>query len=107
MPAGVTGPCPAVLAPQTATFATVGVVSGQVVPANPARTSLRLVNTSSNRISLGLGAAAVLDSGLTLMPGGGVWNMDQFDFTTAAIFAIAAGAGSNLSIQEFEEQAPV
>lgn len=84
------------------TAASVGVASGQVVAANGSRKGLILVNTSGNRISLGLGQAAVLDSGPTLMPNGGVFNMGEYDFTTEAVFAIASGAASNLAIQELQ-----
>lgn len=83
------------------TAASVGAASGEVVAANSLRRGLILVNTSANRISLGIGATAVLDSGITLMASGGSWSMGPEDFTTAAINAIASGAGSNLSIQEF------
>ncbi len=80
-----------------------GAASGVAVALNANRKGLVLVNTSANRISLGFGAnAAVLDSGITLMPNGGTFAMDEYSFSTAAINAIASGAGSNLAIQEFE-----
>ena len=44
-------------------------------------------------------ATAVLNSGITLYQGG-VWNMNEYSFCTAAINCIAGGAGSNLSLQE-------
>lgn len=80
--------------------ASVGAGSGQVVASNANRKGLTLVNTSGNRISLGFGNAAVLDSGITLNPGGGVFVMDEYCFSTQAVNAIASGAGSNLAIQE-------
>lgn len=81
--------------------ATVGITSASAISANSSRKGLIVINTSINTISLNVvGGAAVLNSGITLYPGG-VWNMDQFSFTTAAIFAIASAASSNLSIQEF------
>jgi len=64
------------------------------------RKGLTLVNTSGNTISLGLGAAAVLNSGITLLAGSS-WSMDEYSFNLGAINAIASGAGSNLAIQEF------
>lgn len=82
------------------TSASVGVASAQAVAANANRKGLVLVNTSANRISLGFGNAAVLDSGITLNPSGGVFVMDEFCFSTQAINAIASGAASNLAIQE-------
>lgn len=82
------------------TAATVGVTSASAVAANAARKGLVLVNTSANNISLGIGVAAVLNSGITLTPNG-AWTMDDYSFTLGAINAIAAGATSNLAIQEF------
>lgn len=81
------------------TFATVGVASGAAVASNASRKGLVLVNTSTAVISFGIGAAAVLNSGITLLPYG-VWVMDEHTFTTAAINAIASAAASNLSVQE-------
>ena len=86
----------------TPTFASVGVTSGLVLAANPARTSLVFVNTSNNNISFGIGSnAAVLYSGITLYPQG-VWQADEYCYVTSAINAIASGASSNLAIQEFQ-----
>jgi|SRR3972149_8035803 len=90
-----------VLIPLAPTFATVGVVSGLAVPANLNRRGLILTNTSANTISFGLGFPAVLSSGIVLPPLS-VWVMDAFNFTTAAVNAIATVAASNLAIQEFE-----
>lgn len=82
------------------TFATVAGASGSVVAANANRKGLILVNTSANYISLGFGAAAVLYSGITLAPYG-VFNMAEYDLSTAQIFAIGSAVASNLAIQEF------
>jgi hypothetical protein len=82
------------------TAATVGVSSGIALASNLNRKSLVLTNTSNNMIYLGLGAAAVVDSGIIIAPFS-VWNMNEYSYTTAAIYAIASGAGSNLAIQEF------
>jgi hypothetical protein len=87
--------------PAAPTAATVGVTSAQAVAINSTRTGIILVNTSANWISLGLGAAAVLYSGITLAPNGGAYEMDAWSFTTDAINAIASGATSNLAIQEY------
>lgn len=86
--------------PSAPAAATVGAASAQALAGNLNRKGLVIVNTSANTVSLGLGLAAVLNSGITL-PTGAVWVMDEFTFTTAAIFAIASGASSNISIQEF------
>ena len=90
-----------VLTASAPTSASVGVASAQALAANTSRTGLIMVNTSANRISLGLGATAVLDSGISLAASGGAWTMGREDFTTAAINAIASAAASNLAIQEF------
>lgn len=84
------------------TFVTVGNTSASAVASNAARKGLVLINTSNNTISLGLnGNAAVLNSGITLMANGGVWEMDEYTFTTGQIFAIASAGSSNMSVQEF------
>ena len=88
------------LTPASPGAATVGVASGSVLAANASRTGLVLVNTSTNTISIGFGAAAVLNSGITLTPNG-AFTMQSSTFTTTEIFAIASGAGSNLAIQEY------
>jgi hypothetical protein len=88
------------LTPSSPSFATIGVASGAAVAANANRTGLALVNTSSARISLGFGSAAVLDSGITLYPGG-TFVMDEFLFDKGTVNAIAASAASNLSFQEY------
>lgn len=84
------------------TAISVGVASTSILAENLIRKGLRLVNTSNAIISLGIGAPAVLYSGITLYPGG-VWNMDEFDFTTKAINGIASIAASNIAVQEFNQ----
>lgn len=88
------------LTPAAPTAATVGVASAQAVAANASRRGLVLTNTSANRISLGFGATAVLDSGVTLFPGG-IFQMDMHLFDLGAVNAIASAASSNLAIQEY------
>lgn len=82
-----------------ATFA-VTTSSSQAVASNSSRKGLVLTNTGTKRVSFGLGASAVLDSGITLQPGD-VWVMDEYTFSTSAVNAIAATGGSSLGIQEF------
>lgn len=82
------------------TATSVGVATASAVASNVNRKGLVLVNTSSNTISLGFGASAVLNSGITLSPFGS-FTMDAFNFTTATVNAIASAASSNLAIQEF------
>ena len=83
------------------TFATVGTSSAQALASNSSRKGLILTNTSTGNISFGFGATAVLNSGITLYPGG-TFNLDEYSFTTAAVNAIAANASSNLAIQEWQ-----
>lgn len=83
------------------TAVSVGVTSAQAVASNVNRKGLMLVNTSANYISIGIGSAAVLYSGITLNPGGGAFWMDEFCFSTGAVNAIASGATSNLGVTEF------
>lgn len=77
--------------------ASVGVATAQALAANSDRTKVILTNTSDNDISLGIGSAAVLYSGITLYTGG-----VHIEYSTQAINAIASGAASNLGIQEYE-----
>lgn len=88
------------LTPAAPSAVSVGVASGVAVAANANRRGLKLINTSNATISLGLGNAAVLNSGITLVPYG-VFNMDEYDFDLGAINAIASAAASNLAIQEY------
>jgi len=90
----------AVLTASSPTAATIGTSSGTALAANTSRKGAVFTNTSANRISFGIGVAAVLDSGITLNPGG-VWSMDEYTFSQVLITAIASGASSNLAIQEF------
>lgn len=94
--------CGAQLVYAAPTAATVGVASGSAVAANAARRQLILVNTSANNISLGFsGNAAVLNSGITLVPNGSYEISEaNGNLYTGAVNAIAAGAGSNLAVQE-------
>ena len=84
------------------TTATVGVASAEALASNASRKGLIIVNTSANRVSFGIGATAVLDSGVTLTGQGTSWSMDEYDFATGAINAIASAASSVISIQEFQ-----
>lgn len=78
----------------------VGVASASAVASNANRKGLIIVNISTANVSFGIGATAVVGSGITLLPGG-VWNMDADSFSTSAINAIATAAASSISIQEF------
>lgn len=83
------------------TSASVGVASSVVLSSNQNRRGLVLVNTSANAISIAFDQAAVLNSGITLNANGGSFTMNVQSFNQGAVNAIAAGAASNLAIQEF------
>lgn len=89
------------LTPSAPTAATVGVASGTIVASNSSRKGLAIVNTSANTVSLGLGAAAVLNSGITLNASGGSFLMTEYSFSTGAVNAIASAGSSNVAIQEW------
>ena len=84
----------------TNTFATVGVASALALAANANRKYAIFVNDSANIIYLGLGAAAVVGSGIRLNANGGSYEINWQNLYTGEIYAIAGGAGSNLSIIE-------
>jgi hypothetical protein len=88
------------LTPAAPTVGSVGVASGVLVAANASRKGLILQNLSINTVSLGLANTAVLSSGITLPPYS-VYQMDEYCFTVGAINAIASGAASSVSVQEF------
>lgn len=80
---------------------TVGVTSVVFLAANASRKGLTIMNTSAATVSFGWGVAAVLTSGITLLPGG-TFNMDEFSYSVAAINAISSAAGAVVSLQEFQ-----
>ncbi len=92
---------PSALSANAPTNASVGTSSAQVLASNASRKGALLINLSANTISFGLGATAVLNQGITLVPYG-AWSMDQASLTTGAINAIASVGSSTLAIQEFQ-----
>ncbi len=82
------------------TFATVGVASAVALIANPYRVDCDFINTSANWIYLGRGNVAVIGSGEALAPRGGSYHIGVDNLFLGVIYAIAVGAGSNLSISE-------
>lgn len=86
----------------TPTWAAAGVASSEEIAANSARRYLYLKNasTAGNRISLGFGAAAVLDSGITLDVGESVvFNPTDGRCIAAVNLITNVAAGSRLLIQ--------
>lgn len=90
------------LTPNAPFSVSVGVTSGTFLASNTARKGLCSVNLSGATVCYGLnGAAAVLNSGICLYPGG-TWCMDEFSFSTGAITAIAGATASVSSGQEYQ-----
>jgi len=81
-------------------FATVGVASAEVLAENKQRRGVVFVNDSANQIYLGVGAAAVVGSGIRLNANGGAYEINGDNLTTQDIRAIATAASSNLTIME-------
>lgn len=82
------------------TTATVGAASASILAAAATRRFLYLKNThASQRLSLGFGGAAVLDSGVSLSAGDWVAFGPFNDVTTQQVFAIGAGAGTTIAVQ--------
>lgn len=79
---------------------TAGVASAVAVAFNANRKGMVVTNLSINKISIGLGVAAVVNSGIVLYPGG-VWVMDDYTFTLDSVSVIASAASSLVAIQEF------
>lgn len=77
----------------------VGTSSASSLAANANRAGVDIANTSTARISCAFGVTAVLNSGITLFPGG-TWRMTRETFSNAAMNCIAGRAASNLSILE-------
>lgn len=81
------------------TGANVGTTQSQALSANIARQGLIIINIGMGTVSIAIGQTAQLNLGITLAPLG-VWNMDEYQFSTDAINVIGFAEGS-ISIQEF------
>jgi hypothetical protein len=83
------------------TAAIVNTTSTLILAANTSRKGLYLSNTTGNQqVSFGFdGNAAVYQNGLTLYPGEKFW-MDEYSFSTGAIYAITITATTYIGIQE-------
>jgi len=81
-----------------ATFAVTN-TSQTAIAANANRTSLVVTNVGSVNVFFGMGTAAVLNSGIALVPNGS-WTMDRYTYYAGLITVISASA-STLAIQEY------
>lgn len=79
---------------------TAGTTTAVAITFNANRKGMVVTNLSINKISVGLGVAAVANMGIVLYPGG-VWVMDDYTFTLDSVSLIASAASSLVSIQEF------
>lgn len=76
--------------------------SKEVLAENYSRYGLVLTNLSDGTMYLAFGTnAAVLKKGIVLLPHGGNWSMDDYNFTKEAIQGIAHTDNAVLAIQEF------
>lgn len=86
-------------APEVITYAApatinVGVATTQIIAANTLRRHLIIVNDSDTTIFLGVGAPAVLASGIRINAAGGVFTMDRMNLATEAVNGIHGGVGN-------------
>lgn len=80
----------------------VGVASTTLATQNTNRQGLVVTNLSTGTVYLGLaGNTAVLGSGIVLLPNGGSWVMDEFNYNNETVTAIAHSALSAVAVQEF------
>lgn len=85
----------------TPSLFTAGVASGTVLASNASRKTIIITNThSTNRVTLNFGSTAVLDTGITIMPGSS-YNMSDREYFSGQINAIASGATTVLSVCEW------
>lgn len=81
------------------TGVTVGTSSVEVLAANSSRQYAVFVNDSANVIYISLdGNAAVAGKGIRLNASGGSYEINSLNQFVASVHAIAAGAGSNLTV---------
>lgn len=91
------------LTPAAPASASVGAASAKLLDANSGRMGLIICNLhATNTVSLAFGAAnaAVSGSGITLQPGQ-AWRMTIAEFNVEQVNAIASGAATPVSVQEF------
>ncbi len=88
-----------ILKANVSTGVSVGTSSVEVLPASSGRTYAVFVNDSANVIYISLdGNAAVAGKGIRLNASGGSYEINSLNQFVASVHAIAAGAGSNLTV---------
>ena len=84
------------------TFANVGLASAAVLAANPLRVDCDFTNDSASIIYLARGNAAVIGSGICLMPRGGTYHIGVDNLFLGVIYGISDDE-VNLCISEGEK----
>lgn len=80
--------------------------SKEIVAENYGRVGLVLVNLSDNTAYIAFGTnAAVVGSGIVVLPFGGSFAMNEYTYSKEAVNAISHADNSLLSIQEFVSRA--
>lgn len=82
------------------TSVSVGASSTVVLASNAVRKGAVITNDSDTVIYLGIGSAAVLNSGIRLNSGGGVYEINLMNLSTQAINAISLVASKTLAVHE-------
>lgn len=78
------------------------VVAASLSGAATSRIGLTITNLSTGTVYLAFGTnAAVVGSGIPLLPSGGSWSMDDYLYTKEAVNGIAHNSNSLVSFQEF------
>lgn len=76
-----------------------------VVPANPARTAMFIVNDSDTIIYITFGHDAVVGQGIRLNAAGGAFEINKTNLIRSSMAAIAAAAGTKrLTVLELESR---
>lgn len=78
----------------------VGASSTEVIPANPARKYLIIVNASNEAMYLGIGVAAEQDKGVYLAATGGSFEMITANLSPEIVYGICASGTKNATVQE-------
>lgn len=76
---------------------TVGLTATEIVPGNPARRSVLILNADANDIAVGLDSSVQLGTGFTVDATGGSLKIDDY---TGPVFGISATASSNVRFLE-------
>lgn len=91
---------PAAVTAASPTFATVGVASNLALGPGTYKQITFVITTAAN-VSLGFDAAAVLNSGVTMIGRGASYTLDGPITLATGVNAIASAAATNLAIQAF------